>query len=250
MVQYEVMSEFVKEMSMHELELFLDGTCGILLKHPEDSMEELTCVIHHVLTKSQLYHNDRDKQIILCRPLAIENIPNFLKIYGDLPKQLEKSFCDCVVRIIPMFSELLKLILRTNPHEDKWLILKYARWTQKVASKLLELICKNIDEVIRAQSKAMDFETIPYEQEENAELKKKLIDQAVKTFNCNSCPIKLPASFRPRSSSCSLAESSTTFSTSSGSPSSSSTWCTTPRRSSPPTRRPTWPSSGTTSGQR
>ena len=105
MVQYEVMAEFIKDISMNELELLIDGSCALLVKNGNDSMEELTCVLHHVLTKNQLYHSEKGKaSLVLCRPPAIENMPNFIKIYGDLPKRLGPSFFDCVVRVIPMFS--------------------------------------------------------------------------------------------------------------------------------------------------
>lgn len=44
-------------------------------------MEELTCVIHHVLTKCQIHRGEKGIAPIT-RPLNIEHIPNFLKIYG------------------------------------------------------------------------------------------------------------------------------------------------------------------------
>ena len=70
---------------------------------------------------------------------------------------------------------------------DRHMILKSSSWIKNISDKLLEMICKNIDEILDVQLKDKKFERIEFEDEKSPELKKKLVTQAIKNFNCTYC---------------------------------------------------------------
>lgn len=50
----------------------------------------------------------------LFRALDLRNIPNFFLTYSELPSTTKGEFIDIVVNIVPMMTELCKIIVKTD----------------------------------------------------------------------------------------------------------------------------------------
>ena len=54
-VQYKLLNERVKVMSTSELEIMIDGLCGVYLKEEKGPFDELTCLLHFIISSCKMH---------------------------------------------------------------------------------------------------------------------------------------------------------------------------------------------------
>jgi hypothetical protein len=70
---------------------------------------------------------------------------------------MKDKFYPTVVRVIPMFSELIKIIVKTNPTENKYIIMQKIPWLSTISLNLLSFIKKDTNEITLKQTSSIEF---------------------------------------------------------------------------------------------
>ncbi len=116
-IQYKISNERIKQMGSEQVEGYLNGLCKIFLEEKEGPLDQLTCLLHFVITNSRLFvcENIKDSMnTCLFKPLDIsQKANNFLKLYSEIQQKNKDYFIDIVVNIIPMMTELSKIIIKS-----------------------------------------------------------------------------------------------------------------------------------------
>lgn len=70
---------------------------------------------------------------------------------------MKDKFYPTVVKVIPMFSELLKTIVLTNPTVNKYVIIQKIPWLSTISLNLLSFISKDTNEITLKQTTSIEF---------------------------------------------------------------------------------------------
>lgn len=118
------------------MELAIDGACGAYLREEKSPLDELNCLLHFMVSHCRLHEDHPKHPKTPARAFSLSRIPNFFKVYADLPEKMEKNFIDTVVNVVPLLAELLKVIGKTDDSPARSRILQELPWVHSIGCQL------------------------------------------------------------------------------------------------------------------